>query len=275
MEMYSNPSEYIEYLKRTLIIKNIGEYQHISTRKREQMLKIGLEYEFASDNARISADDHAEIIVQYWKNIGINVENAYDGSLSDYGREMKFPPMTESAYNALSFAFIKTFQMSQANGYVDTRNRSGGHLHVSIKALGNEMSKRLHNMRRLVDWFYANKEQIERFAMRGNSDWARFVRWSDDYLDDTSSYARYRAVNFFTNNHRYRNAKTFEIRIFAGYRNAEQLLANVQLVKMITNSLNGATARVLENYDLNALIFANRRNAPNAFNHWLAVNLTR
>lgn len=275
-ENYSTPSEYFEWLKHHLIIKQIGDYQHISTRKREQLLKIGFEYEFSGDNTTQTPDAMGRYIVQLWQSIGINVQNTYDGSLSDYGREMKFPPMTESAYRALEFVFTQMFQTMMRTGFSDTQNRTGGHLHISIKSFGNELAQRRVNIGRFVQWFYVNREDIQKFALRRGTQWAEFREWNDDYQAMSSYSARYRAVNLLTGpGHSLRGAKTVEVRIFAGVRTVNQLLANVQLLKIIVNSLNGYNAKVLENYDLNALILENRRNAPECFAHWMAVNVGR
>ena len=273
VEAYSTPEEYAQWLRNALIIKPIGSYQHISTRKREQMLKMGVEYEFSGQRTRITCDDFARNVIAQWANIGINVKSVYDGSLGDSGRELVFPPMTESAYKALAFMFTKMFQGAIGYGFSDIENRSGAHLHISLKSFGNAIPTRRNNIRRLVEWFYNNKAAIEKYAMR-SSQYALFEDWSEHYQENYRD--RYRAVNLLTGyNHSLNGAKTVEIRVFSGLRSTTQLLANVQLMKIIVNTLNGSNAKVLENYDLNALILANRRNAPDAFEHWLAVSVGR
>lgn len=272
----SNVNEFLEALKRDLIIKEVGDYQHISTKKREQMLLIGLELEFCGFRTTFNAEETADYIKQYWNNLGIKIFNTYDGSLEDNGREIKFPPMTESAYKALEFAWLNTFNKLRLYGFNDPQRKAGGHLHIAITTLGKDLETRKNNMRRLVEWFYANREAVQKFAGRTGERWAEIKPWTADYLDDRFSNARYRAVNFFTGaGHRLSGAKTFEIRIFDGYKTSEQLLANVEFVKALTNTLNGQNARVLENYDFNALMFNNRRNAPHAFAHWLSLNPLR
>lgn len=245
----------------TLITRATNEWTFTSVKKREAKDYIGFEIELDGRNPRISRSALTIYLEQLAAAHNVRVVVEHDASLIN-GMELVVNPMTYGAIDELSPFFIKLFRDMTNNGFINDTNTAGGHIHFSAKAFGNTLETRNYNIRRVIKWFYKNKEDLMKYALR------REGRVSFQFYDDFTS-DKFSAVNT-----RHRNAadaiETVEFRIFKGLTDMTTLRANVELLKLIVSTVRDRS-KDLEAMSLNDLVTASKRSHKNAYAHWLSV----
>lgn len=238
----------------SILTKEMGGYVYHYTSHAQRKLYMGVEIEMDSNAPRRSGNDVASELQRILKDGGLTTSIEYDGSL-EYGKELITHPATLDVYKKLTPYFLKAFRVMTDANYTDSNKKAGGHIHVSRRVFGKDMATRERNVDRLIAWVYANRNEFKKFAMRDS-------QWADYNPSRTSS--KYVAIN---TNH----DKTIEFRMFNGYKMFNNLIANLELVELITMTITTGSVRVLENYTLDTLIESYKRSHPNAYNQWLSV----
>jgi hypothetical protein len=234
--------------------KEMSGYTYHYVGHAQRKLYLGCEIEFDGMTPSINGDTMARRCIDILRTGGIHSHATMDGSLNR-GRELIVHPATLDVYNLVYPSFLKMFRELNNAQYFDEEGRTGGHVHVSRRFFGKDMDTRERNVDRLIAWVFVNREAFKKFAMR-DSRWARY--------NETRSSDKYVAINTL-------HDKTIEFRIFDGVKMAQNLLANLELVELISMAVATGTTRVIETMDLDALITSYARTHRNAYAHWLSV----
>jgi hypothetical protein len=238
----------------SILTKEMGGYVYHYTSHAQRKLYLGVEIEMDSNNPRVSGQALADNVQAVLRQGGLTTNVEYDGSLMN-GKELITHPATLDVYKKLTPYFLKAFRMMTDANYTDSNKKAGGHIHVSRRVFGKDNATREHNVDRLIAWVYVNRDSFKKFAMR-DSQWAEYT---SSRRDD-----KYVAINT-------RHEKTIEFRMFDGYKMFNNLIANLELVELLTMTITKGSVRVLENFTFDALIESYKRSHPNAYNQWLSV----
>lgn len=162
-----------------------------------------------------------------------------DGSLSDGFEVVTHPLVFEDALRVGS----KIGEIAKEQDMRGDNGTCGIHVHISrggIKRQAETVSK-------MLILFSRFKENIEKFARRGESRWAKVsVKTKADYDRDAERFLdversdRYRAINL-------QNSKTVEIRIFKGTNNPKTIMAIVQFVNAFVDYCEELDFNAVEN----------------------------
>lgn len=238
----------------SILTKEMSGYTYHYTSHAQRKLYLGVEIEMDSNNPTRDGDALAYDIQRVLREGGLRSEVEFDGSLRN-GKELITHPATLDVYKKLTPHFLKAFRLMSVANFTDCNSRAGGHIHVSRRVFGKDMETREKNVDRLIAWVYANKDSFKKFAMR-DSQYATY--------NNTRTNDKYVAIN---TNHR----NTIEFRMFSGYKMFNNLIANLELVELLTMTITTGSVRVLENYTFDALLESYKRSHPNAYNQWLSV----
>lgn len=145
-----------------------------------------------------------------------------DGSISD-GFEVVTHPLTFD--DALRVG-ARVGEIAKEQSMRGDNGTCGIHVHVSRSGI----KRQAETVSKMLILFSRFKSNIEKFARRGESRWAKVsVKTKADYDRDAARFLdversdRYRAINL-------QNSKTIEIRIFKGTNNPKTIMAIVQFV---------------------------------------------
>lgn len=238
----------------SILTKEMGGYVYHYTSHAQRKLYLGVEIEMDSNNPRMSGTMLAQSVQGILRAGGLTTSIADDGSLMN-GKELITHPATLDVYKRLTPHFLKAFRMMTDANFTDSNKKAGGHIHVSRRVFGKDLATREQNIDRLISWVYVNRDSFKKFAMR-DSQWAEYrsVRSTDKYV----------AINTKHDN-------TIEFRMFDGYKMFTNLVANLELVEMLTMTITKGSVRVLENFTFDALLESYKRTHANAYNQWLSV----
>lgn len=238
----------------SILTKEMGGYVYHYTSHAQRKLYLGVEIEMDSNAPRVDGTTLANNVQRVLRDGGLTTSVEYDGSLLN-GKELITHPATLDVYKKLTPNFLKAFRMMTDANYTDSNKKAGGHIHVSRRVFGKDNATREHNIDRLIAWVYVNRDSFKKFAMR-DSQWAEYTSSRRD--------EKYVAINT-------RHEKTIEFRMFDGYKMFNNLIANLELVELLTMTITKGSVRVLENFTFDALIESYKRSHPNAYNQWLSV----
>jgi hypothetical protein len=238
-----------------ILTKEMSGYTYHYTGHAQRKLYLGVELEIDSDNPNASGERVALQIKSILGEGGLRADVEYDGSLR-YGKEIITHPATLDVYKTLTPYFLKAFRVMTDANYTDANTKTGGHVHISRRVFGKDTATREKNVDRLIAWVYREKDSFKKFAMR-DTHWAQYY--------PTRSNEKYVAINTKHDN-------TIEFRMFNGIKMLNNLLANLELVELLTMTLTKGSVRVLENYTFDALLESYKRTHKNAYYHWLSVN---
>jgi hypothetical protein len=238
----------------SILTKEMGGYVYHYTSHAQRKLYLGVEIEMDSNAPRVDGTTLANHLQRVLRDGGLTTSVEYDGSLLN-GKELITHPATLDVYKKLTPYFLKAFRMMTDANYTDSNKKAGGHIHVSRRVFGKDNATREHNIDRLIAWVYVNRDSFKKFAMR-DSQWAEYTSSRRD--------EKYVAINT-------RHEKTIEFRMFDGYKMFNNLIANLELVELLTMTITKGSVRVLENFTFDALIESYKRSHPNAYNQWLSV----
>lgn len=145
-----------------------------------------------------------------------------DGSINDGFEVVTHPLLFEEALHVGH----EIGRLAKDNNMRGDNGTCGIHVHISRGGI----KKQAETVSKMLILFSRFKENIEKFARRGESRWAKVsMKTKADYDRDAARFLdversdRYRAINL-------QNSKTVEIRVFKGTNNPKTIMAIVQFV---------------------------------------------
>lgn len=255
------------------VIKTKKGLKHYSVGHRSGRNTIGIELEYDNTEGRYAdSRDFGDWAVQLLGSYGIAAEVTGDGSL-DVGREIVIAPMTLDHLKMFSGpAFITLFDRLQRDGWATNNNKAGGHMTVGFRSFGRSRAEQQARMEKLHRFMWNHHTQLQQFARRSHSTWARwnspehvFLKFEGGRVEFSGLSGKYEALNY----RRYNN--TLEFRFFGPHTSFDQLLARYELIQLLVMSVNGVNAVDLDNIDLETLITNARRSKPNCYREYIAT----
>lgn len=162
-----------------------------------------------------------------------------DGSLSDGFEVVTHPLVFDEAVRVGA----RIGEIARDNDMRGDNGTCGIHVHVSRGGI----KKQAETVSKMLILFSRFKENIEKFARRGESRWAKVsVKTKADYDRDADKFLdversdRYRAINL-------QNSRTVEFRIFKGTNNPKTIMAIVQFVNAFVDYCEVLDFNLVEN----------------------------
>lgn len=219
-------------------------------------LYLGIELEISgSSQDSDDEEDAKEIMKVIQKDVEGSERSVYfkhDGSIN--GFEIVFHPHTVKAYNEYDWKEI--FSTIKRLGYTNDDKKAGCHIHGSRKFF-NTVTEQNEALAKIVFLMYKFKEEIEPLAGRSESDYATYSakalkRAKEDDLFGTfrwycDSCGKYSAINC-------QHKDTFEIRIFDGATNAQDLMDRIQFVNNLFKTVKNTSTTDIVKVDINDIL---------------------
>lgn len=219
-------------------------------------LYLGIELEISGSSQESDDEEDAkEIMKVIQKDIegsGKTVYFKHDGSIN--GFEIVFQPHTVKAYNEYDWKEI--FSTIKRLGYTNDDKKAGLHIHGS-RNFFNTVTEQNEALAKIVFLMYKFKEEIEPLAGRSGSDYATYSakalkRAKENDLFGTfrwycDSCGKYSAINC-------QHKDTFEIRIFDGATNAQDLMDRLQFVNNLFKTVKNTSITDIVKVDINDIL---------------------
>ena len=219
-------------------------------------LYLGIELEISGSSQESDDEEDAkEIMKVIQKDIegsGKTVYFKHDGSIN--GFEIVFQPHTVKAYNEYDWKEI--FSTIKRLGYTNDDKKAGLHIHGS-RNFFNTVTEQNEALAKIVFLMYKFKEEIEPLAGRSGSDYATYSakalkRAKENDLFGTfrwycDSCGKYSAINC-------QHKDTFEIRIFDGATNAQDLMDRLQFVNNLFKTVKNTSITDNVKVDINDIL---------------------
>lgn len=219
-------------------------------------LYLGIELEISGSSQESDDEEDAkEIMKVIQKDIegsGKTVYFKHDGSIN--GFEIVFQPHTVKAYNEYDWKEI--FSTIKRLGYTNDDKKAGFHVHGS-RNFFNTVTEQNEALAKIVFLMYKFKEKIEPLAGRSGSDYATYSakalkRAKENDLFGTfrwycDSCGKYSAINC-------QHKDTFEIRIFDGATNAQDLMDRIQFVNNLFKTVKNTSITDIVKVDINDIL---------------------
>ena len=219
-------------------------------------LYLGIELEISGSSQESDDEEDAKKIM---KAIQKDVEGSersvyfkHDGSIN--GFEIVFQPHTVKAYNEYDWKEI--FSTIKRLGYTNDDKKAGFHIHGS-RNFFNTVTEQNEALAKMVFLMYKFKEEIEPLAGRSESDYATYSakalkRAKENDLFGTfrwycDSCGKYSAINC-------QHKDTFEIRIFDGATNAQDLMDRIQFVNNLFKTVKNTSITDIVKVDINDIL---------------------
>ena len=219
----------------------------------EDNLYLGIELEISgSSQDSDDEEDAREILEIIQKNNEDSVYFKHDGSIN--GFEIVFHPHTIKAYSEYNWKRI--FAIIKRLGYTNDDKKAGLHIHGS-RNFFNTVTEQNEALAKMVFLMYKFKTEIEPLAGRKDSDYATYSakalkRAKENDLFGTfrwycDSCGKYSAINC-------QHKDTFEIRIFDGATNAQDLMDRIQFVNNLFKTVKNTSTTDIMKVDINDIL---------------------
>ena len=219
-------------------------------------LYLGIELEISGSSQESDDEEDAkEIMKVIQKDIegsGKTVYFKHDGSIN--GFEIVFQPHTIKAYNEYDWKEI--FSTIKKLGYINDDKKAGLHIHGS-RNFFNTVTEQNEALAKMVFLMYKFKTEIEPLAGRKDSDYATYSakalkRAKENDLFGTfrwycDSCGKYSAINC-------QHKDTFEIRIFDGATNAQDLMDRIQFVNNLFKTVKNTSTTDIVKVDIDDIL---------------------
>ena len=219
-------------------------------------LYLGIELEISGSSQESDDEEDAkEIMKVIQKDIegsGKTVYFKHDGSIN--GFEIVFQPHTIKAYNEYDWKEI--FSTIKKLGYTNDDKKAGLHIHGS-RNFFNTVTEQNEALAKMVFLMYKFKEEIEPLAGRKDSEYATYSakalkRAKENDLFGTfrwycDSCGKYSAINS-------QHKNTFELRIFDGATNAQDLMDRIQFVNNLFKTVKNTSTTDIVKVDINDIL---------------------
>ena len=219
-------------------------------------LYLGIELEISGSSQESDDEkDAKEIMKVIQKDIegsGKTVYFKHDGSIN--GFEIVFQPHTIKAYNEYDWKEI--FSTIKKLGYTNDDGKAGLHIHGS-RNFFNTVTEQNEALAKMVFLMYKFKEEIEPLAGRSGSEYATYSakalkRAKENDLFGTfrwycDSCGKYSAINC-------QHKDTFEIRIFDGATNAQDLMDRIQFVNNLFKTVKNTSTTDIVKVDIDDIL---------------------
>ena len=219
-------------------------------------LYLGIELEISGSSQESDDEEDAKeimkVIQKDIKGSGKTVYFKHDGSIN--GFEIVFQPHTIKAYNEYDWKEI--FSIIKKLGYINDDKKAGLHIHGS-RNFFNTVTEQNEALAKMVFLMYKFKEEIEPLAGRKDSDYATYStkalkRAKENDLFGTfrwycDSCGKYSAINC-------QHKDTFEIRIFDGATNAQDLMDRIQFVNNLFKTVKNTSTTDIVKVDIDDIL---------------------
>ena len=219
-------------------------------------LYLGIELEISgSSQDSDDEEDAREIMKAIQKDVEGSERSVYfkhDGSIN--GFEIVFHPHTIKAYN--EYDWKKIFSTIKKLGYTNDDKKAGLHIHGS-RNFFNTVTEQNEALAKMVFLMYKFKEEIEPLAGRKDSEYATYSakalkRAKENDLFGTfrwycDSCGKYSAINC-------QHKDTFEIRIFDGATNGQDLMDRIQFVNNLFNTVKNTSTTDIVKVDIDDIL---------------------
>lgn len=219
-------------------------------------LYLGIELEISgSGQDSDDEEDAREIMKVIQKDVEGSERFVYfkhDGSIN--GFEIVFHPHTVKAYNEYDWKEI--FSTIKRLGYTNDDKKAGCHIHGS-RNFFNTVTEQNEALAKIVFLMYKFKEEIEPLAGRKDSEYATYSakalkRAKENDLFGTfrwycDSCGKYSAINS-------QHKNTFELRIFDGATNAQDLMDRIQFVNNLFKTVKNTSTTDIVKVDINDIL---------------------
>ena len=219
----------------------------------ENNLYLGIEMEISGSSQESDNEEDAREIL---KIIQEDAEDAvyfkHDGSIN--GFEIVFHPHTPKA--CTDYHWGKIFSTIKKLGYTNDDKKAGLHIHGS-RNFFNTVTEQNEALAKMVFLMYKFKEEIEPLAGRSGSEYATYSakalkRAKENDLFGTfrwycDSCGKYSAINC-------QHKDTFEIRIFDGATNAQDLMDRIQFVNNLFKTVKNTSTTDIVKVDINDIL---------------------
>lgn len=219
-------------------------------------LYLGIELEISGCSQDSDDEEDArEIMKVIQKDVEGSERSVYfkhDGSIN--GFEIVFHPHTVKAYNEYDWKEI--FSTIKRLGYTNDDKKAGLHIHGS-RNFFNTVTEQNEALAKMVFLMYKFKEEIEPLAGRSGSEYATYSakalkRAKENDLFGTfrwycDSCGKYSAINC-------QHKDTFEIRIFDGATNAQDLMDRIQFVNNLFKTVKNTSTTDIVKVDINDIL---------------------
>ena len=219
----------------------------------ENNLYLGIEMEISGSSQESDNEEDAREIL---KIIQEDAEDAvyfkHDGSIN--GFEIVFHPHTPKA--CTDYNWGKIFSTIRKLGYTNDDRKAGLHIHGS-RNFFNTVTEQNEALAKMVFLMYKFKTEIEPLAGRKDSDYATYSakalkRAKENDLFGTfrwycDSCGKYSAINC-------QHKNTFEIRIFDGATNAQDLMDRIQFVNNLFKTVKNTSTTDIVKVDIDDIL---------------------
>ena len=219
----------------------------------ENNLYLGIELEISgSTKESDNEEDAKEILKIIQEDAEDPVYFKHDGSIN--GFEIVFYPHTPKACS--DYQWKRIFSTIRKLGYTNDDKKAGLHIHGS-RNFFNTVTEQNEALAKMVFLMYKFKEEIEPLAGRSGSDYATYSakalkRAKENDLFGTfrwycDSCGKYSAINC-------QHKDTFEIRIFDGATNAQDLMDRIQFVNNLFKTVKNTSTTDIVKVDIDDIL---------------------